>query len=187
MEITNSSIAAIVAAIVAIVFIVLYINTNESLKTALAQSEKLKAELLIANTSLQTSLAECKKLKVDLSNTSIELVKYKNDPQRTEGATRVILNLLLFETLLANTVYRNPKIKVGGDLAADYLPELKKEIEEMRSFQRTFTSSEVFKSTLKTLGATNESEFKEIMLKRVDGFTSLDISGFLKRNNIGWN
>ena len=186
-----ASIVAAVATLVAIIFIILYVNANTKLQTSIVDSEKQQSKCKADSEKLDSDYkilkSEFEKIKTELSNTLIDFVKYKNDPQRTEGATRVILNLLLLETFLTNFIYRNPSVRVGGNISADFLPELKQEIEAMGKFNSTFTSSEEFKSMLKTFGVTTQDEFKQMMVKRIDGFTSLDISGFLKKNNITWN
>ncbi|HAL95606.1 MAG TPA: hypothetical protein DCP55_06670 [Chitinophagaceae bacterium] len=198
MEITNSLIAAGVASIVAIVFIVLYINATSSFQTIEATLNNANASIKMfteenniqktqittltnTNRELQSSVADTKALKAELSNTSMEFEKFKNNPNTTEGATRTLLNFMIFGHAM-DYIYKNPALKDSA--SGTFLPAVKTEVEAMRLFSRKFESSDDFKNMLKTFGVTNENEFKEMMLKRMDTFTSLDISGFFKRNNM---
>jgi hypothetical protein len=191
MEITNSLIAAGVASLVAIVFIVLYINATSSLQT-------LEAKLNNANTSIKMFTEENnrreaqistltntnRELQSSVADTKTEFEKFKSNPNNMVGATGTLLNFFILGHAM-DYIYKNPALKDSA--SGTFLPAVETEVEAMRLFSRKFQSSDDFNNMLKTFGVTNENEFKEMMMKRIDTFTSLDISGFFKRNNMKMN
>jgi hypothetical protein len=54
----------------------------------------------------------------------------------------------------------------------------------MTLFFETYRSSEQFKFMMDTFGLSTQDKLAEMMLQRVNNFTSLNISGFMTRNNI---
>ena len=126
-----------------------------------------------ANKSLEKQKSEFEKIKSELEN-------YKNNPKTFAGAFGVITNMLLLNKI-KNDIPKNP---LSRDPSGNLLPSVEKELNDMNLFENKFVNSEELTNLLTSLGVSGENEFKDLLLKRVDTFTSLDISGFFKRNNM---